>query len=154
MDSWDGPAMARRMAEDCGAFHVRHLARMLTRLYEDALRPHGVSLAQLEILASAAARGEPTLGRVAADTGAERSTVSRNVRSLVEAGLLQAQRTDTGRTRHVSLTDAGRDAFTRAHRVWATVHARTRDVLGPEDVATLEDWIGRVERIAAEGPER
>lgn len=142
---WDGRAQAIRMARDCGAFRARHLARVLTRLYDEALRPHGVSLAQLEILASAAARGEVPIGQIAEDTGAERSTVSRNVRSMVAAGLLEADRTDTGRTRHVSLTERGRTTFTQAHAAWAATHDETSAVVGPDGVALLEDWIGRLE---------
>lgn len=146
MADWDARAHARRMAEDCGAFRARHLARVLTRLYDDALRPYGVSLAQLEILASAAGRGEVSIGQVAEDTGAERSTTSRNVSSMVGAGLLGAERTGTGRTRHIALTDRGRETFAAAYQAWAAVHEETRAVVGEDGIAAMEGWVERLER--------
>lgn len=145
MGDWNGRAHARRMAEDCGAFRARHLARVLTRLYDDALRPHGVSLAQLEILASAAGRGQVPIAQVAEDTGAERSTTSRNVRSMVEAGLLRAERTATGRTRYIALTEQGRGTFAEAYQAWAAMHEKTRTIVGEDGIAAMEGWIERLE---------
>lgn len=150
MDDRVGRAYALRMARDCGAFRARHLARVLTRLYDDALRTHGVSLAQLEILASAAGRGEVSIGQVAEDTGAERSTTSRNVGAMVDAGLLRAERTDAGRTRHITLTDHGRDTFTDAYQAWAAMHERTRATIGEDGIAAMEGWIERLEGRAVD----
>ena len=84
------------MANDCLARRVRLLSRIVTGIYEEAFRPLGLTVAQLNLLVLLARRGPIAPGAVAKLLRLDKSTLSRNVRLMEERGWL-TQRPDQGR---------------------------------------------------------
>jgi len=70
------------------------MSRVLTRLYDDALRPSGLRVSQLTVLVAIAKFGEPgaKIGRLADVLAMERTTLTRNIGPLEAAGLLRVAR--------------------------------------------------------------
>ncbi len=64
------------IAGDCLAVRVRMLNRTITAIYDDALRPLGLTAGQLNILVVIAMRGPISPGEVALPLNMEKSTVS------------------------------------------------------------------------------
>src|SRR5215813_4049967 len=91
--------LAAAMAEGCVATRISRLHRLVARRFEQALRPLGVTLPQLEVLAALTIVGRPVRPTDLADLLAvERSTMSRNLAVLEGAGwIATAQRSPTGR---------------------------------------------------------
>ena len=52
------PELLDRIACDCIAVRVRLINRVITALYDEAMRPHGLRVSQGNILVAVARRGE------------------------------------------------------------------------------------------------
>ena len=52
MNDQDPKRVARLIASGCVALRVRRLGRVVTRIYDNALAPHGINIAQLNLLAA------------------------------------------------------------------------------------------------------
>ncbi len=108
--------MERRLGKEvqdaCMAQALRRAARAVSREYDAAFAPSGLSVGQFSTLA-ALDRIEPLrLGQLAEGLGMDRTTLNRNLAPLERKGLVssQANREDA-RARLLSLTEAGRRVF-------------------------------------------
>jgi DNA-binding MarR family transcriptional regulator len=140
------PELSR--AEDyvgCVAGHLRAAARVITREYDAALRPHGLRITQVAILAQLADLQPVTLTAFADALAGDRSAVARDTAVLERAGLVaSAAHPDDGRARVLSLTPAGRTKLAECAPAWRATQARMRERLGDADVAALVTLSDRV----------
>lgn len=113
----------------CTCFRARKLGRLLSQRYDAALAPAGLNVNQYSILRRAA-RGGHSIGTLAGELGMERSTLSRDLRHLVDAGWLTMAAGEDARRRHVLLTPAGRRRLTRARPLWEAVQSEVEARLG------------------------
>src|SRR6202008_4602091 len=100
-----GARVAREIGRDCLAVRVRLLGRAVSRVYDMALRPHGLAVAQLNLLATIATRQPVAAGRVARLLSMEVSTLSRNAKLLQDDGLIRIERAERGNGRVLKPTD-------------------------------------------------
>src|SRR5206468_1564115 len=107
----------------CLSANLRKTERLVTRHYDEHLAPAGVTAVQLPILAAVAAIEEPTFRALAEDLGLERSTLSRNLASLSERGLLSVGPSSGPKPGEITLTTAGRRTLRRAHELWRKAQA-------------------------------
>jgi len=91
-----------------------------------------LSLAQFGLLAQIAAAPDDTLGALAERTGLDQSTLSRNLRGLEAAGLVEiAIAEDDQRRRAVWLTEEGARQLEAALPVWRDAHAALAERFDP-----------------------
>lgn len=134
----------QEMVETCVCLGVRRTARLVTRRYEDALRPVGLTAGQFSVLA-ALAGGPVPLGRLADALGMDRTTVNRSVRPLAERGLLESVRFPRDRrVRALALTAAGTAVLTAAMPLWRAEQAESARRLGAP-WSDLRRQLGRLE---------
>ena len=130
--------VAALVGEECLAAKVRRVHRVLVRTYDDALRPYGLTVAQLDLLATLLdhdGTARPSdLGRWLL---MDRSTVTRNVDRLCTLGLVESGPGRTGREVEVSVTAAGRRLARRSLEAWKRAQGETSRLLGPDGVAAL-----------------
>lgn len=134
------PAGARTMAGECLWLRARRLSRVMTRAYDEALRPLGIQISQLGLLNVIALCGEGGGGMsvIAEILVMDRTTLSRNLRPLERAGLVKLVRSPVdGRARVAVLTPAGRRVIEEAVPLWERAHKRTVAALGPTQAAEL-----------------
>lgn len=94
----------------CVCFAVRRAARAITQHYDRRLRATGLRVTQFSVLA-VLSHGEPRpVNRVAARLGMDRTTLTRNLRPLVDRGYVTVDSGDDARVRLVRLTPQGRAA--------------------------------------------
>jgi DNA-binding MarR family transcriptional regulator len=117
---------AAEIARDCMASRVRRLERLLTRIYDDAIRPHGLTGSQLELLVALQLIGKTTAAAVGRRLELEKSTVSRNLARLVAAGLVDAS--DGLRN-----TARGTAAIAACHAAWRKAQQQAREALHPAE---------------------
>ena len=115
----------------------RMATRVLTRRYDDALRPYGLRTTQYSVLARLADEGPMTVGRLAGRLATERTTLSRELGPLGRRGLIEVAAGDDRRRRVVSLTPAGSEALDGARPAWTAVQAETRNALGDDTADRL-----------------
>ena len=142
--------VATAMAEQCVGTRISRLHRLVARRFEQALRPLGLTLPQLEVLAALTVAGRPVRPTTLADLlGAERSTVSRNLAALEAAGwIVTAQRSPTGRAMTVMITDRGTATLASAEEAWTRVQADVVDLIGVDAPATLDRWLEEIDSPA------
>lgn len=117
---------------------VRRLNRLISRRYDEALRPHGVTAAQLNLLAVVAKLGQATPAGIGRFLDLEKSTLSRNLALLGSQGLLRnaAGGAETGQT--VALTAKGQSLFVQAMQSWEQVQRRMERALDSDAIAALD----------------
>lgn len=109
------------------------MSRVLTRLYDDALRPSGLRVSQLTVLVAIAKFGErpAKIGKLADVLAMERTTLTRNIGPLESAGLIRVARDpDDARARILILTRAGERAIEAAFPLWEAAQRQVRSAVG------------------------
>jgi DNA-binding MarR family transcriptional regulator len=116
----------------CFALHARMTARLLTRVYDAAVRPAGLRFAQFGLL-GAIAHGSATSQTALADRLAlERTTLVRNLKFLEQKGWIEPI-PGGGRGLTHRLTPAGREILARAIPLWGRAQADIEARLGGTD---------------------
>ena len=121
---------AETIAGECLAVRVRMLNRTITAIYDDALRPLGLTTGQLNILVVVTKRGPLSPGEVARRLIMEKSTVSRNVERMRANGWLTVNATDSGHKQQLTLTRLGKKLLESSVSAWNEAQTRTRALLG------------------------
>lgn len=131
---------ARKVSRECLAYRCRRLSRWVTRIYDDALRSHGLTAAQFSLLGAiqlAAPVKAAELGRI---LGIEKSTLSRNLRLMSEAGWIEP----SGEVRRCLVpTHDGQTVFLAAMPAWKKAQSRVEQNLGEDAVAVLDSLLDR-----------
>lgn len=127
------------MASRCYCTTLRDATRRVTALYDEAIAPTGVTIAQFALL-RAIARGEPAaLTELGRRTDLDRSTVGRNVRVLERMGLVATRRGEDQRESTVSLSEGGHRTLDAGAPLWEGVQARIEAQLGTSAAQALRD---------------
>ena len=93
----------------------------------------GLSLAQLGLIAQIAVATDDTLGALAQRTGLDQSTLSRNLRTLENDGLVEIAVVETDlRRRMVWLTETGARRLEAAIPIWRRAYARLSQHFSPD----------------------
>lgn len=125
------------IARDCIAVRLRLLNRVITNLYDDALRPLGAKVSQFNILVVAAKLGLARPAKVCEILQLDTSTLSRNVERMRAKGWLEVVPGEDARTQSFRLTAKGRKLLERAVPAWEQAQEKASELLGEEGVATL-----------------
>jgi DNA-binding MarR family transcriptional regulator len=131
---------ARIMAAECLCFRSRRAARAITRAYDAALRPTGLQATQVTLINAIALGpdGAQSMGRLSEILALEISTLTRNLRALEKAGLVEIGRSDADRRVRVArLTDAGKTRLAEALPLWKQAHGEIVAALGSETADAL-----------------
>jgi DNA-binding MarR family transcriptional regulator len=125
------------IAEQCIAGWLRKLNRVLTRLYNQALRPYGLTVSQMNTLVAIACLGEPKQHEVCQRLYLEKSTLSRDVTRMRRQGWLDAMPGEDGRTTLLRLTPAGRRLVEHATPAWQQAQEQVMALIGEREASTL-----------------
>lgn len=141
--------IAHETAAACLATRVRQLSRIITRIYDDAMRPLGITASQYTLLAQLAARDGITAVEIGHGLDIEKSTLSRNLKRLLALGHIVMDPPAGRRGRGLHLTGGGRDILKKAYPVWQAAQKRTSAAMGAESVAVLDQLVAHAEQLAA-----
>lgn len=115
---------AQAALEACSGWNSRLAARRIARFLERRMEGCGLSLAQFALLAQIAAAREETVGGLSERMDLDQSTLSRNLRALETAGLVEIAVVETDlRRRAVWLTEDGARRLEAALPFWGRAHA-------------------------------
>src|SRR5438270_11355591 len=96
--------MIDKVASECVAVRLRLLNRVVTNLYDDALRPLGLKVSQLDLLTVTARLGLARPAQVCDILQLDASTLSRNVKPLQAHGWLEVVPEEDARAQPFRLT--------------------------------------------------
>ncbi len=126
------------IARTCIAVRLRLLNRVITSLYDDALRPLGVKVSQLNILVVAAKLGLARPAQVCEILQLDTSTLSRNVDRMVAKGWLEVVPEEDARAQPFRLTPQGKRLIDKATPAWEKAQRQAASVLGDDGIAFLD----------------
>jgi len=133
----DTALLAHEIGRECLGMRLRLLNRSITRLYDAALRPYGVTIAQLNLLASIANLQPVPSGKLADLLSLEISTLSRNARVMESDGWLQIGLADRGNGRILSLTPAGERKLAELGPAWREAQQQAMDAVGADAAGSI-----------------
>ena len=126
------------IARHCIAVRLRLLNRVVTNLYDDALRPLGLRVSQLNILVVTAKLGLARPAQVCDILQLDASTLSRNVKPLQAHGWLEVVPEEDARAQPFRLTPQGRQLIEKAVPAWEEAQRQAAELLGDDGVALLD----------------
>jgi DNA-binding MarR family transcriptional regulator len=125
------------MQTSCYCAALRAASRKTTALYDSALAPVGIGVAQYSLMRRIEHVGTVSLTELAGLAGLDRSTVGRNVKVLERLGLVSEKAAGDQRETAVALTEAGAETLRRARPLWKEAQRRVEAVLGETSAETL-----------------
>jgi len=117
------------VASTCLGYKTRRLARAVTRIYNDCLRPLGLNLTEMNLLTAIAARGPVQPGTLGPAMALEKSTLSRNTARLVKLGWVEIHHHPGDRGVLLTLTARGNQVLLQALPAWGEAQQRAKSVV-------------------------
>src|SRR5438105_7001632 len=141
--------MIDKIAGECVAVRLRMLNRIITNIYDNALRPLDLKVSQMNILVAAAKMGTVRPLEVCEYLQLDVSTLSRNVDRMKARGWLEVVPDEDGRAQPFRLTPQGRKLLEKAVPAWREAQQQVKKILGDGFLEQLNQAVKRV----SEGPE-
>ena len=144
-------AMIDKIAGECIAVRLRMLNRVITNIYDDALRPLDLKVSQMNILVAAAKMGTARPAEVCEHLHLDVSTLSRNVERMKGRGWLEVVPDEDGRSQPFRLTPQGRRLLDKAVPAWSAAQQEVKTLLGDGIVDQLNQATKRISEATATG---
>jgi DNA-binding MarR family transcriptional regulator len=112
----------------CASF--RRASRALTQLYDESLRPSGLRATQFTILQALDLAGEIPQGVLGQILAMDTTTLTRTLRIMARERWIAERPGNDRRERLLSLSEAGRERFSRAMPFWETAQAQLKSRMG------------------------
>lgn len=125
------------IAKTCIAGRLRLLNRVVTNIYDDALRPLGLKISQGNILILTGKMGVASPVQVCEYLQLDISTLSRNVDLMRKNGWLEDVPGVDARSHPFRLTEEGKRLIEKAIPAWEKAQAEARELLGDDLVSLL-----------------
>ncbi len=137
-------SMIDKIASECIAVRLRMLNRVITNIYDNALRSLDLKVSQMNILVAAAKMGTARPIEVCEFLQLDVSTLSRNVERMKARGWLEGVPDEDGRSQPFCLTPQGRKLLEKAIPAWSEAQNQVKKVLGDGIVEQLNQAMKRV----------
>ena len=111
----------------CGA--LRQASRAVSRLYDEELRGVRLRTTQYSLLCVLARAGQVRQGDLSGLTSLDETTLTRNLRPLVDAGWIAVHSGDDRREKLVTITKAGTAKLAEARPAWERAQTRMQALL-------------------------
>lgn len=142
--------IAEQTSGACLASRVRQLSRIVTRVYDDAMRPLGITASQFTLLTQLGQQDGITAVEIGYTLDIEKSTLSRNLKRLLALNLIDMEPPAGRRGRGLHLTPKGQVMIKDGFPVWKEAQSRAAGLMGADCRATLDALLHGAERLAAE----
>lgn len=119
--------------QGCVGLNLRRAARVVTRKYEEALRPFALTSFQMSLLKALTDHPGAPQSALAKGFGMDISTMNRNVQPMIKRGLVVVTPDkDDQRIKRMTLTEEGAALFWKALPAWADVQRHFLNAIGAE----------------------
>ena len=137
------------IAQKCIGVRMRLLNRVVTRIYDDALRPLGMKTSQLNILVVTARLGLARPAQISSRLKMEISTVSRNVDRMRARGWIEVIDDEKdARAHQLRLSVEGQRLLEEAKPAWEEAQQKVKDLLGKPGVEAVVSAAEKVRAMA------
>lgn len=133
----------REIAEcrECTCFNMRKATRVVTQIYDDAMRPTGLRATQFALLVHTYAIGPVALTKLADVMATDRTTIARNLEPLEKEGLLCIEDGEDRRSRIIRITDDGCRKLAGAYPLWKRTQDEVKKLMGTDEWSQMMDKV-------------
>ena len=138
--------------QGCTNFKLRQLLRSVSRLYDAEMAQAGLKTTQYSLLTHVLTLGPIAPSTLADRMGMDASTLTRNLRPLVDKGwVLQGPGADA-RSRLITITPAGTAKQAEARQHWKRAQLALNARLGTDQVVRLHQLLDDVQQTLQDLP--
>ncbi|HEY0062284.1 MAG TPA: MarR family winged helix-turn-helix transcriptional regulator [Telluria sp.] len=124
----------------CTCFKLRKLTRAMSRLYDQHMATVGLKTTQYSLLVNAA-RAPLPVAELADTLGMERTTLTRNLKPLLDAGFVELKPGADSRQRIVTISAVGRAKVEQAYLAWRAAQTEFEKLMGRDAVRALNEQL-------------
>jgi len=128
---------------------LRQASRAVSRLYDQELRGVGLRTTQYSLLCVLAGAGQVRQGDLSGLTSLDETTLTRNLRPLVDARWVAVRSGDDRREKLVTITKAGTAKLAEVRPAWERAQTRMRALLPEEAWQRLLALLPEIARLTA-----
>jgi DNA-binding MarR family transcriptional regulator len=129
---------------------LRQATRAVSRLYDEELRGLGLRTTQFSLLGQLKRAGPIRQRDLGGLTSLDETTLTRNLRPLIDAGWVAVRPGQDRREKLIRLTDAGAGKLREARPAWERVQERLRSRLPKGTWSSLLGLLPELARLAGE----
>jgi DNA-binding MarR family transcriptional regulator len=144
MDEKQTLKLIETVGRECLAGRVRKLSRVVTGIYDRAMRSHGIKVNQASILIMLTLVETPTARDICRNLQMEKSTVSRNVERMRKQGWIEASEGEGGLSQVLTVTPKGKKLLADIHGKWEKAQREVSEFLGEDGVKAIHMLTGRI----------
>ena len=139
--------------QGCTNLKLRQLMRRVAQRYDAEVGKTGLRGTQYSLLSYVVKLGPLRPVDLAREMKVDASTLTRNLRPLIDAGLLVLEPGPDARSRLVSATPAGREKRQEAQHRWRVAQESLNERLGMRRVLALHALLDECQELLADLPE-
>jgi DNA-binding MarR family transcriptional regulator len=135
------PTVGATKLQGCTNLKLRQLTRRVTQHYDAELAQAGLKTTQYSLLSHVLKLGPIRPGDLAHAMKMDASTLTRNLKPLIAAGWVELSEGEDGRSRLITISEAGREKRQEAQRHWKAAQLGLNRRLGMQRVLALHQLI-------------
>ncbi len=121
----------------CPAFNIRAASRIITKIFDDTLKPSGLQITQFAVLVGVHILDTPSINVLAKGLVMDRTTLTRGLKPLESEGFIKIVSGEDKRTRFVKLTAKGKSAIERTLPYWEKAREIVAKEFGEQNLGGL-----------------
>ena len=127
------------IADECIAVRFRMLNRMITQIFDEALRPFEIKASQLNILVAVATYGPVSSRQLCVVLHMDASTFSRAVSRIKKRGWLDTEPSGEGKILLIRMTEPGIKKIREIYPAWKKAQETAQTLLGKSATTAITD---------------
>ncbi|EGW39622.1 MarR family winged helix-turn-helix transcriptional regulator [Desulfosporosinus sp. OT] len=136
-----------KSSSPCHCLNIRRASRAVTQFYEKVLEPSGLKVTQYSLLRNLEWLESVNMSVLAKTMRIDRTTLNRNMKPLINAGLIAVNPGEDSRSKQVMLTEVGKTVLFNALELWSEAQASLEEYLGVEELESLEKSLSKLEAL-------
>jgi DNA-binding MarR family transcriptional regulator len=131
--------------DHCLCLHTQRVARALSRRFDKAFKPLGLTSGQFSLMMSLNRPKPPALGSVASLLGMDRTTLTAALKVLERKGwIVVAKSEEDRREKSLALTPDGRQRLAESLPVWIDMHAQIENQMPQGEADRLRHGLNAI----------
>ena len=139
--------MSETANRECHCIALRRAAALLTTHYDRILSPCGIGVSQFSLLQNLRRLGVSNISRLAKRMRLERSTLTRNLKPLFDAGYVEDYAEAGNRDRQIAVSENGAVLLDEAAALWESAQKDVKNALGGKNLKALTRFLERLEGL-------
>ena len=131
----------------CNCLNIRRASRAVTQFYDKVLEPSGLTITQLSLLRHLQLMQWANIGELAKKMRIDRTTLNRNMKSLIDSDLISINPGKDPRTKQLILTEDGTATMIKAWNLWGEAQELVKMHLGEADLTILVNLLSKLEAL-------